>query len=196
MITITRQNLSCALRAALEWVCEDETRFHLCTVYLEVSGDHLHVVATNGHGLCDARPECKSTADASVLIPVDRVKDLLRWLKCKKAENNFEITLTIAEDKLHASGMHGVCEVVGMREQFPPFRQVIPERSNNSCNVVGVSPDYLELAGRSGQLFYDDPGNSRGFEWSQPAEPLAPIRLDMSVPDRGDLTVVIMPMRI
>jgi hypothetical protein len=203
MITITRQNLSCALRAALQFVCEDETRFHLCAVSLEVNDGALHVVATNGHTLCNVRPVAKCGEDTSFLLSTANVETLISWLKYKKTEAKQEMTLDWSRDghsALTVSGVIGILNLTGVNEKFPPFRQVTPSKADpkgNGCGVVGTNPEYLGLASLAAKYLLDDARvNGLPFEWSMPPEPLDPIRLDYTVTDRSETTIIIMPMMI
>jgi hypothetical protein len=80
---------------------------------------------------------------------------------------------------------------------FPPWRQVTPPREHvkKPAAFVGIGSRQLERAGKACKAFLPA-GVDRGFVVRQPSSELEPVRLDTDHPDRGSLTIVIMPMRV
>lgn len=199
MITISRGNLYRTLRAVSAFMSEDPTRFHLNAVYLEADSGALHVVATDGHTLAAARPDCRVTGSpASALVRAEDVERLIKALKPAKATDHLEVVVTLGtEITLSGPGAMNVAPVRALDERFPPWRQVTPDANVSGTGkgtpLIGVDPRYLARAGLAAKHFGADGG---GFRVSVPKGELDPIRLDISEPDTGSLCIIIMPMRV
>ena len=195
MITITRENLHAALRAVLPFASQDETRMRLNGIRLEVTSGHLYLIATDGHTLANAQPQCKAQSDGWGFLTVAQAKGLALAIKPRAAERHLEVVITLGPESIAVEGISHGYPRTEEKDQFPPWRQVTPDRANAKDDAVAVfslDPRYLERAGRAARDFCP---SIIGYRISVPAESLDPVRLDLSHPERGDLVIVIMPRR-
>lgn len=203
-ILIRRGALLRSLRAVAPFQCADVTRPHLCAVQFEVHDRRLRLVATDGHTMAVAAPlaECEGV-DGSALLRSEHVGELIAAMKCKRSETDQPVTMEITSSldvpvTVRTAGLEWSrpCSV----ERYPPWRAVCPDRCNEKdrgAGVFGVDPRYLARAGDSATAFAYDPKNrTTGLRMSVPSGVTDPIRLDYSCPYTGDLTMIVMPMRI
>ena len=136
------------LKAALICTSTDETRYYLKGVAVQLDGNQLFIVATDGHRLIAMQPPCEISGDTtgsdraafgSVIIPADIIKNL------KLVRNVDECTLTI-------DGFKGELEHAGQSVwfrfvdgTFPDWRRVIPlnitgELAQFDARYVGELP--------------------------------------------------------
>lgn len=117
------------LKAALVCTSTDKTRYYLKGVAVQLDGDQLFIVATDGHRLIAMQPPCEISDDTSatdraafgsVIIPADIVNNL------KLVKGVDQCTLTI-------DGLKGEIEHAGQSVRFgfvdgsfPNWRAVVP----------------------------------------------------------------------
>ena len=117
------------LKAALVCTLTDETRYYLKGVAVQLDGDQLFIVATDGHRLIAMQPPCKISHDTSatdraafgsVIIPADIIKNL----KLVKGVDQCTLIIDGSKGEIeHASQSVRFDFVDGT---FPEWRRVIP----------------------------------------------------------------------
>lgn len=205
MIKVQKSVLFRALRAVSLFTSRDETRFHLCGVLFECSGDGVQLVATDGHTMGVARlsgAEWKSGPDynrpPTFILSAEGIDSLME-LKPRRGDTvDPVLELTVEDGRLWI----GSRSFALVDADFPRWRLVMPERvsklSSDRTSAIGINPLYLMRVGESCKLFA---GGVRAMDFpmltiSNPPGDLDPLRLDYSHESTGDLTIVIMPMRL
>jgi hypothetical protein len=208
-VMIERAAFYAALKTVAMFQSTDELRERLSAVYFETINGQLHIVATDGHTLAWAQPIGKVAGpDASILLHSGHVKALLAALKPTRVNGCNELTVAIG-GSLKITGPDIALErsmsSTLKASDFPPYQTVVPEQTSpdhhNAVNVYGISPLWLERAGKAaiawmGRGALRALSNDTGFTVTAPDEALSAMRLDMSTPDVGKLTLVLMPMRL
>jgi hypothetical protein len=226
VINIEREVLHAALRAVLPFVCQDDTRTPLLGVCFTQTSSGLVLSATDGHSCIEARPICtvSGTPDGRrVLIATELVEALVAAIKPGKMRGPGDLmTLVIgrpvdpSETPAVLVSGPGIAQGNAMptvpKAVFPDLERVVPKRvdatqvddaERDGARLLGLSPMLLGRAGTAAGYFAaarklatDNYNRSREFQITWPACPLSPVRLDLSIRDRGSLTIVLMPMRV
>lgn len=225
MITIARDRLYRSLKAALPFAYNDDldaTRQNLRGVYIETTTDgQVHFVATDGHAMIVATPPARVTrggASSSILLgAADAAAMVKRYRPVRKGDHEQELDLTISQPHGSIGGTHLMVgrhpglpwtpeDHTGSRLKYAPWRHVMPPRVDigDSGRVtkraapvsLGVSAALLRRAGTAAADFIGDPGAMDGLELRVPDDALAPLLFTYAHPDRGDLWIVVMPMRL
>ena len=114
-------------------ISTDETRLHLNSALFEWDGERVRMVTTDGHrlSLMETVVSGKS-ASSTMLIPLKGVLELKRLCDEAAAESGGDA----AQIKIAQSGPNAFFQLAGYEfsvklvdSQFPPYHQVIPERS-------------------------------------------------------------------
>lgn len=196
MNTITRGTLHNSLKAVSMFACADETRSHLHGVHLEIHDGKFRIVATDGNTMAITIPEAtlEGAGNATMFLSVDDTKSLAKLLHCKRADQDEQIEFFIEDKKtLRVAGPFGELKLKRPDvSEFPPWRAVVPEKSDakdQGAGLFGLAPKYLERLGKAAKAFGAN-NTAISVEGA-----LDPVRFDMAV-DGSELIVIIMPMRI
>jgi DNA polymerase-3 subunit beta len=130
-------------------ISTDDTRLHLNSALFEWDGEQVRMVTTDGHRLSKMETLVRGKqASANLLIPLKGVLELKRLCEEGLTEARGEGGSDVAEIKILQGGPNAFFELQGLRfsvklvdAQFPPYQQVVPERSEHS-----VRAPRLELA--------------------------------------------------
>ncbi len=115
--------LAAMLDRTLFSVCNDETRFHLNGVLLELTGKAARMVSTDGHRLSKAdRKVDAPKLEAGVIIPKKGAAEVRKLLDGAK---NVELAIKAPFLFLRRDG--ALLAVKLIDAQFPPYDQVIPK---------------------------------------------------------------------
>jgi len=117
-------------------MAQQDVRYYLNGMLLELKSGRLRMVATDGHrlALCTA-PEPVSAGDASVIIPRKGVLELSRLL-----EGEESISLVIGSNHVRASNSQFTFTSKLVDGKFPEYERVLPKSPDKT--VIG---DRLEL---------------------------------------------------
>ena len=120
-------------------ISADETRAHLNSALFEWDGDIVRMVTTDGHRLSKMDVKVSGRqASATMLIPLKAIQELRRLCEDlvgegKDTKAQLQITQSGSSAFFQAGGM-----VFGVRlvdAQFPPYSQVIPQKSDKVVRV-------------------------------------------------------------
>jgi hypothetical protein len=185
--TVETADLIRAIKAASVSMSSDPTRAHLAGVMFEAEADTLHVVATDGHTLIDVRlPARHADNYGRVFLPASRIKATIAHLK----------TFTCAEIDIATL----VLDTIG-RNDFPPWRNVIPTNEPHPSTHVSLAPAVLDVAVKAGKTLarratkkYE---STEGWEF-RIREDLDPVVAEWRSARAGamSVTLVLMPMRL
>jgi len=127
-------------------ISPEETRAALHSALFEWDGDWVRMVTTDGHRLSKMEVQVKERqATATMLIPAKAVSELRRV--CDQAKNDAtKEGRDIPKVSITQSGPHAFFELVGMRysvklvdAQFPPYSQVIPQKTDLEFKLPRVA---------------------------------------------------------
>ncbi len=203
-IKITRALLHTSLKAVLLHASKDDSREQLCAVLLEIDGDQLHIVATDGHTLGWARPICQVDGpNTSFLIPLIRVKVLISELKPSQYNAEMVLDVEIGGPVLKINGPDMFLSAPRVEGEFPPFHATVPRKSKHGASdavaLIRINPVYLERMCKSVIAFSGKGAFTNGIQGVNASihqDALDPLRFDREDLDRGEFTAVVMPMRL
>jgi len=132
---VERLPLLDAIEATLYAISTDETRLHLNSLFMTSEEGKLVCVATDGHRLAlDRQPiawECGPKAN--ILVPRNGALILRKLLSDAKSSKS--VLVGVTESRLHVSNGNDKFAVKLVDAEFPPYQQVIPERSTAEIRI-------------------------------------------------------------
>lgn len=161
---------------------KDETRFHLCTLHLDVEGKCI--VATDGHKLVTV-PVIPDEGDHTGAITIDALKHARKLARAAGK--------SCTELQIKANGAQVCADGTTFKRpdvQFPPYRQVVPtfKRGDEGTITICFSAAYLAEIAKS-----LDGGNSPVEVTMMRGDDLAPLVVKVS---NGEGHAVLMPCRM
>ena len=104
----------------------DERQFVLSGVFLEIEGDLLRLVTTDGKRLAimEERVEVKESFEQRAIIPLKAVEEISSLIKEEEI-----VTVHLAKDCLKVEGNCGFFITKFLSGQFPDYKQMLPEKS-------------------------------------------------------------------
>lgn len=115
-------------------VSADETRPHVNSMLVEITGKYLRLVATDGHRLAVADMPWQHETTATVLLPQKAVADLEKLLAQDGPADTVEMWLSGSCAFFSVAGVEFSTKTVDA--QFPPYEQVIPQTSERIAVVA------------------------------------------------------------
>jgi len=108
-------------------MAQQDVRYYLTGLLLEVSGERLRAVATDGHrlALCDAAEAPDVSGEQSAIVPRKAVMELERLLG--QAEETVEVTLSARNARFALGQLTLTTKLI--EGQFPDYDRVIPQSS-------------------------------------------------------------------
>jgi len=122
-------------------VSTDETRPHLNSALFEWDGDVVRMVTTDGHRLSKIDVKVSGRqASATMLIPLKAIHELRRLcdeMASEKADKDAkpEIQITQSGSSAFFQGGGTTFSVKLVDAQFPPYAQVIPQKSEKKIRI-------------------------------------------------------------
>jgi DNA polymerase-3 subunit beta len=143
VLTLDARALSRLIAGTYFSISTDDTRLHLNSALFEYDGEQVRMVTTDGHRLSKMEILVKGKhAAATLLIPLKGVLELKRLCDETAAEVRGEGGSDITEIRIVQAGANAFFELGGLRlsvklvdAQFPPYQQVVPERSEHSVRA-------------------------------------------------------------
>jgi DNA polymerase-3 subunit beta len=127
-------------------MAQQDVRYYLNGLYLEVLGGRLRVVATDGHRLALATaPDKVDAPDAGVIIPRKGVLELSRLL-----EGDTPVELAIGSNHIRAANQQFTFTSKLVDGKFPDYERVIPKNPDKA--VVGDRGDLKQAFTRTAIL--------------------------------------------
>ncbi len=145
--TATELNVSASILADLIGrtsfsISPDETRPHLNSALLEWEGTVARMVTTDGHRLSKYEVDVPGAeAKFGLLIPGKGIAELRRLCDELKADKSAEATIKLLRGgpnlffSFARPGEDSTLAIKLVDAQFPPYQQVIPQRSEHSIRV-------------------------------------------------------------
>jgi len=122
-------------------MAQQDVRYYLNGLLLEVSNDHIRAVATDGHRLawCEKQADCKVNEIRQVILPRKGVHELVRLLD--SSEENVHLTLGTNHLRANVGDFQFTSKLIDGR--FPDYNRVIPDDGNN---IMTADRDVLRQA--------------------------------------------------
>lgn len=212
--TLNLRSFTAALAAVTQTASKDDTRPHLCAVYMRTLGANLfELVSTDGHRLTSISFECASEPGdlwGSVLLPLASAKELLKICKpIARHSPNGELHMSASDmggNRVYFSvsgvSSRGATQPTTVNvdfryseEAFVPHNKVVPREVKREAEETTIDASYLMQAGKIWSdvcktLKEDNPGLSFGFSGDRD-----PICFTSELPGNFRFTHVIMPRR-
>jgi DNA polymerase-3 subunit beta len=128
LATLPAEPIRAMLAATLPTVCKDATRFHLNGVHVEMQGETMVMVSTDGHRLTKVQRDLGPTmlgALPGVIVPTDACKALAPLIK---RADSLEFGLNASGAPVFRVGNVTIASKA-IDAKFPPYEQVIPKDS-------------------------------------------------------------------
>jgi DNA polymerase-3 subunit beta len=129
------------LGGALPAVCKEETRFHLCGVFLISKGGTLRGIATDGHRLHAIERGAALTLGTGCTVPTKGARAVVAAVA--KAD---DVEVAREHPHLHVRVGATTVSVKLIDGQFVPFEQVIPEHKRRVEVVASELRDAIQRA--------------------------------------------------
>jgi DNA polymerase III subunit beta len=122
-------------------MAQQDVRYYLNGLLLEVNNEHIRAVATDGHRLacCEKDVKCDLTETKQVILPRKGVYELVRLLD----NSNDTVRLMLGTNHLRAEvgGYRFTSKLIDGR--FPDYNRVIPD---DGTNVMTANREFLRQA--------------------------------------------------
>ena len=114
-------------------MAQQDVRYYLNGLLLEISGNNLRSVATDGHrmGMFDVQSKSREEIQKQVIIPRKGVLELQRLLEDKEEETNISITSNHLQVRLPE--LRFTSKLIDGR--FPDYMRVIPQDTDKILHV-------------------------------------------------------------
>ena len=129
---ISQKNLKGILDNTAFAMAQQDVRYYLNGLLLELDGNRLRAVATDGHrlALCDTKIETKQNKPIQVIVPRKGITELNRLLR--EVEDSIEVLISSNHIRIDLNGTKFTSKLVDGK--FPDYSRVIP--AENQTPVV------------------------------------------------------------
>lgn len=103
-------------------ICEDETRFHLCGIFLGAGNGVLHGVSTDGHRLTRMERPCAATW-APVIVPTKALKVL-----GETVDGADDVEILVEKSRMFVKAGWALLVIRLVDAAYPPWQQVVPAK--------------------------------------------------------------------
>ena len=130
------------LKAAIERIgfamAQQDVRYYLNGLLLELAGDRLRTVATDGHrlSLCETPAELPGGQGQQVIVPRKGVNELARLLD-DQAEEPAELRIGSSHIQVRLPGIRFTSKLIDGR--FPDYTRVVPESGSKELRADRVT---------------------------------------------------------
>ena len=110
-------------------MAQQDVRYYLNGLMLELSSDQIISVATDGHRLayCQAEANLNPTETRQVIIPRKAVNEISRLLE----DSNDDIQISLSENHIRINFSNVIFTSKLIDGKFPDYQQVIPQKCDN-----------------------------------------------------------------
>lgn len=132
-------------------VSHEESRYVLNGVLMEVLGDQIRVVATDGRRLAKVEKKINTTLkkEINVIIPIKAIQEIVRNLK-----DEGQVSFTVGTNQILFDINNVLIATRIIEGEFPNYNQVIPKQTNN--RIVMNTQELLSSIRRANLLSTPD----------------------------------------
>lgn len=136
-ITIAASTLADLIARTHFSISADETRPHLNSALFEWDGDLIRMVTTDGHRLSkyEVQGDGAQKASFSLLVPLKGIVELRRLCDELKSGDGAPLKLLRGGPNVFFATADSTLAIKLVDAQFPPYQQVIPQRTENGVRV-------------------------------------------------------------
>jgi len=140
-ITISASTLADLISRTHFSISADETRPHLNSALFEWDGDNIRMVTTDGHRLSkyEVQSDTAQKASFSLLVPLKGIVELRRLCDELKGDKGgaegAPLKLLRGGPNVFFATADSTLAIKLVDAQFPPYQQVIPQRTENAVRV-------------------------------------------------------------
>jgi DNA polymerase-3 subunit beta len=134
IFTISQEELSLILHRTAFAMAQQDVRYYLNGMLLEITGQRLRVVATDGHRLAMNQTIIKTDAENAnlqVIVPYKAVMELMRLLK--DADKN--VTVHVGHHHIRVTSDDFVFTSKLVEGRFPDYQRVIPKMGDKQLLI-------------------------------------------------------------
>lgn len=138
-INITATDLHRCVKNTAFSMAQQDVRFYLNGMLLEIGADRLSCVATDGHRLAYSQCDTEANPETPVraIIPRKSVGELLRMLSSSDAEESVTMLVTSQQLQIQVGGVRISTKLIDGR--FPDYNRVIPIDGNKELIIDCLS---------------------------------------------------------
>jgi len=135
IVTLTAAQLHHCIRSTSFSMAQQDVRFYLNGMLLEIGSNRLSCVATDGHRLAYAQceTEAEPTDPVRAIIPRKSVTELQRLLSSVDAEDPVKLSVTPQHLQAHVGDVRLTTKLIDGR--FPDYNRVIPIDGNKELLI-------------------------------------------------------------
>jgi len=117
-------------------MAQQDVRYFLNGVCLEVAPGHIRFVATDGHRLALNTAACDTGVEAlkQIIIPQKAVVELLRLLADEKEENS-QLSVTLTKNHIQIKNDDLTFTATLIDAQYPPYQMVLPKEGDKEAII-------------------------------------------------------------
>lgn len=113
-------------------MAQQDVRYYLNGLLLELQGSEISAVATDGHRLAIARfTSAQLLGDRQVIVPRKGIVELMRLLN--SLEESLTITLTVSHIRVEGTAFTFTSKLIDGR--FPDYQRVIPKHCSQTVDI-------------------------------------------------------------
>ena len=132
-VVITQSELRNLIEKTSFAMAQQDVRYYLNGMLLEVDAESIRTVSTDGHRLALTRIQHKSDVDSSkqIILPRKGVQELLRLL----SEEDISVTLAMGKNHIRVElpNLRFTSKLIDGR--FPDYQRVLPEAEGNRAKI-------------------------------------------------------------
>lgn len=129
-------------------MAQQDVRYYLNGMFLEVKKGHLRTVATDGHRLamCTAQTDFSGSSTHQVIVPRKGILELLKLL----GDGEGEVAISLSNNHIRARSGEFTFTSKLVDGKFPDYERVLPKGGNKE--VIGDRRELKEAFGRAAIL--------------------------------------------
>lgn len=134
-VTLTAGELHQCIKNTAFSMAQQDVRFYLNGMLLEISAERLSCVATDGHRLAYSQAHTDANPEEPVraIIPRKSINELQRLLGSAEADQEVRLQITPSNLQVHVGGVRLTTKLIDGR--FPDYNRVIPIDGNKELLV-------------------------------------------------------------
>lgn len=135
LVTLSVAELQGSLQATAFSMAQQDVRFYLNGLLLEIGNQTLSCVATDGHRLAHAHCEIKAEPENPIraIVPRKSIGELQRLLGTAEADDEVSIHVTPQQLQVSLNGIRLTTKLID--GSFPDYNRVIPTDSNKELVI-------------------------------------------------------------